>query len=157
MIPTYHRPPSRLSSSSVVISEGTWQARSEQDIEVLHKTQSLSSGSKLTDPSSEYSSKDKNRNLSASTSALPAPTSSQPPPTDNCNKPLWLIAREQGIEYESQEEEEEDPGKVFFVSQTNKANCKTEYYMANARDIPGLPQPDSAEMEKPVSQLQMER
>eukprot|EP00562_Extubocellulus_spinifer_P012340 CAMPEP_0178540446 /NCGR_PEP_ID=MMETSP0697-20121206/1030_1 /TAXON_ID=265572 /ORGANISM="Extubocellulus spinifer, Strain CCMP396" /LENGTH=491 /DNA_ID=CAMNT_0020172781 /DNA_START=1148 /DNA_END=2624 /DNA_ORIENTATION=- len=145
-------------SGSVVISDGGVGRGSvdKGDVEVLHKsTQSSPVAAAACSGDNDYNESPSRKKKSS----VKDPTGTEPPPANN--KPLWLIAKEQGIEYQ---EPEEDPGKVFFVMNRKtakegevQANRKTEYYMANGRDIPGVPQPDSAEMEKPESQLQMEQ
>ena len=75
-----------------------------------------------------------------------------PPKTEEEYKPLWLKAREEGREEEAPQS---DPSKVYFVM-NKQSNRKTEYYVSSGKDLPGLPHKDSAETDKPPSQIAME-
>ena len=90
----------------------------------------------------------------------PAPSQAKPaaaPPPKEEYKPLWLKAREEGREEEAAAA---DPSKVYFVM-NKQSNRKTEYYVSSGKKLqqqPGglSPDQDSAETDKPPSQIAME-
>ena len=110
------------------------------DVDVPHKGASAAAGS--IDEKEE----------SAPSRAKPA---AAPPPKEEY-KPLWLKAREEGREEEAAAA---DPSKVYFVM-NKQSNRKTEYYVSSGKELqqPGglSPDQDSAETDKPPSQIAME-
>ena len=190
-----------LPNSSVIISSQEGSVVEEQhDVEVLHKTMSVSSGRHTTNTNSNGSKSFGSGKLSSSSdpdlaaggggtppsdsefarksesvedmpkeeeaaeapaastdeasAATPQtkPAAAAPSKTEKEYKPLWLKAREEGREEEAPQS---DPSKVYFVM-NKQSNRKTEYYVSSGKDLPGLPHKDSAETDKPPSQIAME-